>query len=190
MKFGLRRELTLRFVIVDVDLHIIGVELLSHNGHLVDCRNNRLHGGVASLSSPGLIAPLLVPSVKVIAGGMATESLLEQFPGLNKPAGSDRKSSKTKSFTSAQQPTTCSLPHTPSGTRPLGCSQSRVRHHAAGRNRQTRRGPVVVVSCRKSTIRGPELLTLRPSRTGIQSHTYRTTATAFQDALLFRRLTG
>jgi hypothetical protein len=38
LKLGLRRDLTWRFVIVDVQLPIIGVDLLSHNGLLVDCR--------------------------------------------------------------------------------------------------------------------------------------------------------
>jgi len=55
-------------VIADVDLHIIGVDLLSHYGLLVDCRNNRLLDEVTSLSTPGLIAPPSVPNVKIIAG--------------------------------------------------------------------------------------------------------------------------
>ena len=67
MNLGLRRDFTWRFVIADVDLPIIGLDLLSHYGLLVDCRNNRLLDGVASLSTPGLIAPLSVLSVKVIA---------------------------------------------------------------------------------------------------------------------------
>jgi hypothetical protein len=76
---------------VDVDLPIIGVDLLSHYGLLVDCRNNRLLDEVTSLSTPGLIAPLSVPSVKVIAGGTPPDSLLEDFPGLTKQAGSHRE---------------------------------------------------------------------------------------------------
>ena len=46
LNLGLRRDFTWRFVIADVDLPIIGVDLLSHYGLLVDCRNNRLLDGV------------------------------------------------------------------------------------------------------------------------------------------------
>jgi hypothetical protein len=45
---GLLRDITWRFVIADVELSIIGVDLLSHYGLLVDCRNNRLLDGVTS----------------------------------------------------------------------------------------------------------------------------------------------
>ena len=89
MNLGLRRDFTWCFVIADVDLPIIGVDLLSRYGLLVDCRNHILDG-VTSLSTPGLIAPS-VPSVKVIAGGTAPDNLLEEFPGLTKPAGSHRE---------------------------------------------------------------------------------------------------
>jgi hypothetical protein len=78
-------------VIADVELPIIGVNLLSHYGLLVECRKNRLLDGVTSLSTPGLIAPPAVPSVKVIAGGTPPDSLLEEFPGLTKAAGSHRE---------------------------------------------------------------------------------------------------
>ena len=61
LNLGLRRDFTWRFVIADVDLPIIGVDLLSYYGLLVDCRNNHLLDGVTSLSTPGLIAPLAVP---------------------------------------------------------------------------------------------------------------------------------
>jgi len=88
LNLGLCCDFTWCFVIVDVDLPIIGVDLLSHYGLLVDCRNNRLLDGVTSLSTPGLIAPPSVPSVKIIAGGTPPDSLLEEFPGLTKPAGS------------------------------------------------------------------------------------------------------
>ena len=88
---GLCWDFTWRFVIADLDLPIIGVDLLSHYGLLVDCRNNRLLDGVTSLSTPGLIAPPSVPSIKVIAGGTPPDSLLEEFPGLTKPRGSHRE---------------------------------------------------------------------------------------------------
>jgi len=91
LNLGLRRDFTWRFVIADVGLPIIGVDLISHYGLLVDCRNNRLLDGVTSLSTPGLVAPPSVPSVKIIAGGTPPDSLLEEFPGLTKPAGCHRE---------------------------------------------------------------------------------------------------
>jgi len=87
LNLGLRHDFTWHFMIVDVDLPIIWVDLLSHYGLLIDCRNNRLLDRVTSLSTPGLIAPPSVPSVKIITGGMPPDSLLEEFPGLTKPAG-------------------------------------------------------------------------------------------------------
>ena len=91
MNQGLRRDFTWRFVIPDVDIPIIGVDLLSHNGVLVDGRKNHLLDWVTSLTTPGLNAPLSLPSVKVIAGGTAPDSLLDEFPGLTKPTGSHRE---------------------------------------------------------------------------------------------------
>jgi cleavage and polyadenylation specificity factor subunit 1 len=91
LNLGLRRDFTWRFVIADVELPIIGVDLLSHYGLLVDCRNNRLLDGVTSLSTPGFIAPPSVPNVKVIAGGTPTDALLEEFPGLMRPTGCHRE---------------------------------------------------------------------------------------------------
>jgi hypothetical protein len=91
LNLGLRRDFTWRFVIADVQLPIIGVDLLSHYGLLIDCRNNRLLDGVTSLSTPGSITPSSIPIVKVITGGMLPDSLLEEFPGLTKPTGSHRE---------------------------------------------------------------------------------------------------
>jgi len=45
---------------------------------------------VISLSTPGLITPPSISSVKVIAGGMPPDSLLEEFLELMKPIGSER----------------------------------------------------------------------------------------------------
>jgi hypothetical protein len=91
LNLGLRRDFTWRFVIVDVQLLMIGVDLLSHYGLLVACRSNRLLDGVTSPSTPGSMAPPSVPSVKVIAGGTLPDSQLEEFPGLTKPMGSHRE---------------------------------------------------------------------------------------------------
>jgi len=90
LNLGLQRDFVWRFVVADVQFPIIGVDLLSYYGLLIDCRNNRLLDGVTSLSTPGLTAPPSVPSVKVIAGGTPTDSLLEKFPELTKPTGIHR----------------------------------------------------------------------------------------------------
>jgi hypothetical protein len=91
LNLGLRRDFTWRFVIADVELPIIGVDLLSHYALLVDCRNNRLLDGVTSLSTPGFTAPPSVPSVKVIAGGTPIDDLLEEFPELTRTTGRHRE---------------------------------------------------------------------------------------------------
>ena len=49
LNLGLRRDFTWRFVVADVQLHITGVDLLSHYGLPVDCRNTRLLDGVKFL---------------------------------------------------------------------------------------------------------------------------------------------
>ena len=69
----------------------MGVDLLTHYGLLADCINNHLLDGVTSLSMPGLIAPPSLPSVKVIAGGLPLDSLLEEFLELIKPTGIHRE---------------------------------------------------------------------------------------------------
>ena len=81
LNLGLRRDITWCFVIAELDLPIIGVDLQTHYGLLFDCRNKCLLDGVTSLSTPGLTAPPSVPSVKIIAGGTPSDSLLEELPG-------------------------------------------------------------------------------------------------------------
>jgi hypothetical protein len=78
-------------VITDVEVPIIGMDLLSYYGLLVDCRNNRLLDGVTSLSTRGLTAPAAVPSVKVIAGNKPPDKILEEFLGLTNPTESHRE---------------------------------------------------------------------------------------------------
>ena len=87
LNLGLRRDFTWRFVVADIQTPIIGVDLLSFYGLLVDCRHNRLLDGVTSLSAPGSTAPSSVPNVKVIAGGTPLDNLLKEFPDLTKPTG-------------------------------------------------------------------------------------------------------
>ena len=52
LNLGLRRDLTWRFLVADVQLPIIGVVLLANFKLLVDGRNNGILDGVTSLSKP------------------------------------------------------------------------------------------------------------------------------------------
>jgi hypothetical protein len=65
---------------------LIGVEFLSHFGLLVDCRINRLLDGVTSFSVPTRAASSQVTSEKSITGGTPVDSILAEFPDLNRPA--------------------------------------------------------------------------------------------------------
>ena len=78
-------------MVADVYLRIIGVELLSHYGLLLDCRHNRLLDGVTSLLTPGQSAPTLVPSVKTVDSNSTADKLLAEFPELTRPTGIHRE---------------------------------------------------------------------------------------------------
>ncbi|XP_023713480.1 uncharacterized protein LOC111867671 [Cryptotermes secundus] len=85
LNLGLSREFTWRFVVADVTHPIIGVDFLSHFGFLVDYRNNRIQGGVTSLSAPASAADALIPSVKTISNDTPND-ILTEFPDLKRPA--------------------------------------------------------------------------------------------------------
>jgi hypothetical protein len=91
LNLGLRRDFTWRFVVADVTHPLIWADFLSHFGLLVDCRNNRLLDGVTSLSAPAQPASSAIPSVKVISGGTAVDSILSEFPDLTRPTGVQRE---------------------------------------------------------------------------------------------------
>jgi hypothetical protein len=91
LNLGLRREVAWHFVVANVTQPLIGADFISHYGLLVDCRNNRLLDGVTSLSVPAQAARSLVPSVNIITGGSAINSLLSEFPDLTRPAGGQRE---------------------------------------------------------------------------------------------------
>ena len=91
MDLGLRRNFTWRFVIADVQCPIIGKDLLSHYGLLVDCKHNRLLDGTTLLNIPGHTASYSVPSVKIIAAGATLDNLLQEFPELTTPSEIPRR---------------------------------------------------------------------------------------------------
>jgi predicted aspartyl protease len=63
LNLSLRRDFTWRFVVPDIQIPVIGVDLLTHFGLNVDCRNNRLLDRVTSLSIPAQAANSLMPSI-------------------------------------------------------------------------------------------------------------------------------
>ena len=92
LNLELRRDFTWRFVVADVQIPIIGVDLLAHFGLLADCRNNRLLDGTTSLSTHGHAAPTSIPSVKTKGSSTPLNDILAQFPELteewpNRPRG-------------------------------------------------------------------------------------------------------
>ena len=112
--------------------------------------------------------------MKVIAGGTPIDSLLEEFPGLTKPAGNHRE---VQHNTTHQMRTT---PSTPVALRPRRLASDRlavakVEFDAMLRDGTARRaeGPwsSALHLVRRTAIRGTvetiEPLTLRPFRTGI-----------------------
>jgi hypothetical protein len=142
LNLGLRSEFTCRFVVADVQLPFIGVDLLSYYGLLVDCRNNRLFDGVTSLSTPGNTAPSSFPSVKTIATNATIDSLLVEIPELTRPTGVHREVRQNTTYhirTTPGQHVAC-CPRPPCGR------QGRIRRHAERRNSTTRRETMVICS--------------------------------------------
>jgi len=146
----------------------------------VDCRNNRLHDGVTSLSTPGHTAPLSIPR----------RHALQTASWRNCRSWQDQQGSivrcGTVQTTSTKHPSPSSLPPTPPCSWPLGCSQGRVRLHVAGRYRPTCRGNLVIRPPSRAQegpvggrveITDPWTIALFPTDT--QSHTYGTTLTTF-----------
>ena len=75
----------------DVQIPIIGVDLLHNFGLLVDCRINRILDGITSLSAPAQMASPKFPSVKTIWGTAPVDDLFAEFPDLARPSGVRRE---------------------------------------------------------------------------------------------------
>jgi cleavage and polyadenylation specificity factor subunit 1 len=90
LNLGLRRDFTWRFVVADVHLPIIGVDLLANFSLLVDCRNNRILDGITTLSAPAQTASTPCPSVKTIGSTTPVDELFNEFPDLTRPSGTPR----------------------------------------------------------------------------------------------------
>jgi hypothetical protein len=66
------------------------VDLLANFSLLVDCRNNRILDGIASLSAPAQTASTRFPSVKAIGSSTPTDDIFAEFPELTRPSGVQR----------------------------------------------------------------------------------------------------
>ena len=77
-------------MVADVQIPIIGVDLLANFSLLVDCRNNRFLDGITSLSTPTQTASPRFPSVKNI-GSSAPADIFAEFPELTRHSGVKRE---------------------------------------------------------------------------------------------------
>lgn len=90
LNLGLRRAFSWSFVIADVSMPIIGNDFLAYYHLLPDCKLKRLVDGTTGLHAPA--GALAVPqcSVKAVSAEQPFAALLDQFPGITKPAGQPR----------------------------------------------------------------------------------------------------
>lgn len=91
LNLELGRDFMWWFVVADVTHPLIEADFLSNFTLLVDCRNNRLLDKITSLSDPAQDASSLIPSVKVISGGISIDSLHSEFPDLTRSTGAERE---------------------------------------------------------------------------------------------------
>ena len=90
LNLGLRRDFTWHFVVADVQIPIIGVDLLANFSLLVDCRNNRILDGVTSLSAPAQTASTRFPERKNHWEQHTNGRPIRRFPRLTRPSGVQR----------------------------------------------------------------------------------------------------
>jgi len=198
LNLGLRRDFAWRFVVADLQVPIIGVDLLLHYGLLVDCRNNRLLDGFTSLSTPGFNAPSSVPSVKVIGGGTPLDSLLEEFPELTKPTGIHRevRHNTTHHIWTTPGPRVACRPRRLAPDRlavPKADIDAMLRDGTARRAEGPWSSALHLVPKKDSGWRpcgDYRALNARTYLTGTQSHKFRTIPNAFSAAPPFQKLTS
>lgn len=85
LDLGLRRSFQWRFVIADVSVPIIGMDLLAYYGLLVDPRNRCLVDSVTKLKTSGYSASAAIAGVKTVIGESLYHQLLAKYPDLTRP---------------------------------------------------------------------------------------------------------
>lgn len=89
LDIGLRREFLWRFVVADVTRPIIGADLLSYYGLLIDLRRKSITDEYTKLTSIGKLAACQVKSVKLFEPTTDSpyDKLLREFIAVTKPSG-------------------------------------------------------------------------------------------------------
>ncbi|KAI8434016.1 hypothetical protein MSG28_012167 [Choristoneura fumiferana] len=89
LTIGLRRNYEWPFIIADVNKPIIGADLLTHYGLLVDLKNRRLIDPTTGFIANALpAADDTTPSVRTVVGTTAYHQLLAKFPRITRPTSS------------------------------------------------------------------------------------------------------
>jgi hypothetical protein len=78
-------------VVANVQLSIIGVDVLANFSILVDCCNNTLLNGVISLSTPAQKASTRFPTLKTIGNSTSVDDLFAEFTDLTRPSAVPRE---------------------------------------------------------------------------------------------------
>lgn len=89
LDFGLPRSYSWRFIVADVTKAIIGADFLSFYNLIVDCRNQRLidnNTAISVLASSAATSNLIL-SVKVMTGDSNYHKILNEYPEITRPAG-------------------------------------------------------------------------------------------------------
>jgi len=87
LDFGLRRELSWRFVVAYVTGPIIGSDFLYFYNLLVDIRHRRLIDNITNLTVNGASVETYGGHIKVLAGSSRYHKLLKDFSDVIRPAG-------------------------------------------------------------------------------------------------------
>jgi hypothetical protein len=91
LDFGLRRDFKWRFVVADVTKPIIGVDFINYYKLIIDCPNKRIIDDLTNLFTIASSAQQNgISSIKVPTGITRFHKLLDYFPDLIRPAGTQR----------------------------------------------------------------------------------------------------
>lgn len=93
LNIGLRRAYRWRFVVADVSKPIIGADFLKFYNLLIDLRNHRLIDGLTTLSTAAAPAGETkdIASIKAVSGDSVYHQLLQDYPEITRPAGTQRE---------------------------------------------------------------------------------------------------
>ena len=128
-ELGPCRDLTWHFIVAEIELHIIGVDFLSHFSLLVDFRTTVFSIKSTPKSRKATSRHRQSPA-SVIASDSILDNFLAEFPELTNTTGIHRQVQHNE--TDHTRPPS-SMPPTPPCSRPLAGGQGGVRCNAVGR---------------------------------------------------------